>query len=92
MITSLELRKAIRDKYSWPGGYEIFGITEDGGILCCDCMRSQYPNIADSRNHDINDGWKVIGVDCAANLDGVDYCSNCNKMIDPYGEMDDPST
>lgn len=45
-LTSLELRAAIRTKFAWPGGYEIFGICEDGEEMCCDCMRREYKLIA----------------------------------------------
>ena len=41
-LTNKELKEAIRTKYAWPGGYEIYGVTSDGACLCCDCMRSEY--------------------------------------------------
>ena len=80
-LSSLELRKHIRAKYAWPGGYELFGICNDGAVLCCDCMRREYYLIAYSRRHKINDGWRVVAIDCAANYDSYIYCEHCNKTI-----------
>lgn len=45
-MTNQELKQAIRTKFAWPGGYELFGITSDGAALCCDCMRKEYRLIA----------------------------------------------
>jgi len=80
-INSLDLRKAIRNKYAWPGGYELFGICNDGAVLCCDCMKKEYFQIAYSRKNSINDGWRVLSVDCEANYDSYIYCEHCNKTI-----------
>ena len=75
------LKAAIRTKYVWPGGYELFGIADDGACICCDCMRSEYYQIAYSRRHQIDDGWRIVAVDCAANYDNHIYCEHCNKTI-----------
>jgi len=75
------LKAAIRTKYAWPGGYELFGICDDGAVLCCDCMQREYHLIAYSRRHKIDDGWNVVAVDCAANYDSHIYCVHCNKTI-----------
>ena len=80
-LSSLELRKYIRTKYVWPGGYELFGICNDGAVLCCDCMRKEYYQIAYSRRHKINDGWRVVAIDYAANYDNYTYCEHCNRTI-----------
>jgi hypothetical protein len=80
-LSSLKLREYIRTKYAWPGGYELFGICNDGAVLCCDCMRREYYQIAYSRRHKINDGWRVVAIDCAANYDSYIYCEHCNKTI-----------
>lgn len=81
MVSSLELRKYIRTKYAWPGGYELFGIANDGACICCDCMRREYYQIAYSRWHKINDGWRIVAIDCAANYDSLICCEHCNRTI-----------
>jgi hypothetical protein len=40
-LTSLKLREYIRTKYAWPGGYELFGICNDGAVfVAIVCERS----------------------------------------------------
>mgnify|MGYP006910921805 FL=1 len=79
------LKAAIRTKYAWPGGYELFGICDDGAVMCCDCMRREYYLIAYSRRHQLDDGWRVVAADCAADCaaeyDNLIQCVHCNKTI-----------
>lgn len=78
---SIALRAAIRTKYTFPGEYELIGICDDGAVLCCDCMRREYYQIAYSRRHKIKDGWRVVAVECSADYDSHVYCEHCNKTI-----------
>lgn len=78
---SLELRKAIRSKYAWPGGYPMFGVTSDGAALCIDCMRKEYRQIAYARRHNQSDGWLVMAMDINWE-DGELTCDHCNKHIE----------
>lgn len=78
---NIALKATIRQQYAWPGGYELFGICSDGGILCCNCMRREYRLIAYARKHKIDDQWRVVAIDCAANYDSLVYCEQCNKTI-----------
>lgn len=80
-MTSLEIRQAIRQKFAWPGGYEIFLITSDGAALCCACARENYRQIAWSRRFNCHDGWKVEAADIDANLNNAIYCDHCSKQI-----------
>lgn len=75
------LKAAIRTKYAWPGGYELFGVCNDGEAMCCDCMQREYYLIAYSRRHQIDDGWRIVAVDCAAEYDDLVQCVHCNKII-----------
>lgn len=80
-LTSLALRAAIRQKFAWPGGYEIYGITSDGSTLCCDCMRQEYRQIAYARKFNVHDGWnvQVIALDCET--DSFTDCAHCSRVI-----------
>lgn len=80
-VDNFQLKRVIRDKYAWPGGYEMFGITSDGAVLCCDCMRKEFRQIAWSRLHDVNDGWKVEAIGHDGELDDTTYCDHCNKFL-----------
>ena len=83
---SVALRAAIRTKYAWPGGYDLFGIASDGGTLCCDCMRREYYRIAYSRRYRIDDDWRIVAIDSAANYEGPICCDHCGKGIVEGGE------
>jgi hypothetical protein len=76
-----ELKQAIRAVYAWPGGYEIFGITDDGGVLCCGCMKKEYKQVAYARMHDLRDGWHVVAIDATCNVDSTTTCDHCGREI-----------
>lgn len=67
-----------RTKYAFPGGYELFAITDDGGILCFDCCRADFRLIAESMPRD---GWHAVAVECTANTDAEIICDNCHNLI-----------
>lgn len=82
------LKAAIRAEFAWSGGYELFGITQDGGTLCCGCMRSEYRQIAYSRRHDVNDGWNVEVIGFASEYDSGVCCDHCGRFIVDASEGD----
>ncbi len=63
IIISLDI---IREPYAWPEGYERIAITDDGGVLCHKCIKSELRQIA--RSHK-GDGWHVVRVDIVDNYD-----------------------
>lgn len=68
-----------RERYAWPGGYELCVITH-GGLLCSGCVREEYYNVLYSTKYDINDDWKCIGIVNESELED-DFCSHCNKEL-----------
>ena len=54
----------IREPYAWPGMYEKIAITDDGGVLCHACVKSELRQIARSYK---DNGWHVVAVDIAEN-------------------------
>ena len=85
-MNSIELRKAIRAKYAWPGGYPMALLMDDGAAVCMDCARKEYKQIAHSNRHNIRDGWKPEAA--FINWEDQDcYCAHCNAQIESaYGE------
>ena len=80
-ITSLELRKLIRMKYAWPGGYPMYGVTSDNVALCMDCLRKEYQSIARAlRDNDTRCGWHVFAIDVNWEYASL-YCDHCSKRI-----------
>jgi hypothetical protein len=80
---TIALRAAIRNPYAWPGGYEIFFLTSDGALLCHDCVCKEYRNISDSIRHNRQDGWNVVGITLDNEMEEMEYCAHCNKVINP---------
>lgn len=76
------VKQAIRDKYVWPGGYPLFLIMSDSAVLCVECGKKEYKQIAYSCRHNLNDGWKTESADI--NWEDQElYCDHCNKQIEP---------
>ena len=70
--------------YVFPGGYELAYVTNDGQLLCGQCVRDELYQVIYSIRHGINDGWKVIGSDVL--YEGGNICDHCSKNLDAYGE------
>lgn len=67
------------EAYAWPGGYPIFYLCDDGGILCPSCCNTERELIDSAYPRD---GWNVVGA--GVNYEDPDmYCDHCGKRIDP---------
>lgn len=81
------VKNAIREPYDWPGGYPVYTVMSDGGLMCADCARKNYKRIAQAtlmRDH--LSSWFSFG--CMVLWEGTgDQCCNCNKDLESaYGE------
>jgi hypothetical protein len=70
-----------REHYAWPGGYELFVITDDGGLLCFDCCRSEFTQIIWDEVNDCSTGWRVTAMDSMASYDEPHHCDHCSRVI-----------
>ena len=77
-----DVKDAIRQPFAWPGGYPKTAITDDGGLLCATCMKSNYPSIAHDTVKGWNTGWRVAAVDII--WEGGNHCDHCNECVDAY--------
>ena len=68
------------EKYVFPGGYPIYYICADGGILCPNCVDVERELIDSADECDRQ--WMVIGQEINYEDDQL-YCDNCNKRIKP---------
>lgn len=82
-LSNSDLKKYVRNVYAWPGGYEVYAITSDGGCLCMACVRANWRSVVWSRLHRVSDGWQVVAVECDSNLDSAVFCDRCGKAIGP---------
>lgn len=66
-----------KQPYSWPGGYPIFAVMDDGGCLCSDCAKTERESIATTTGRD---GWCVTAL--APNWEDKQlYCCHCSARI-----------
>lgn len=82
-----DFRRAIRNgAYAWPGGYPLYFVTSDGGVLSFDAARANRRLILESVSAHSNDGWRVIGVDVNWEDDSL-YCDDTGARIpSAYGD------
>jgi hypothetical protein len=81
--STADLRASLRaGAYTFPGGYSIAYLTNDGAILCPSCVREELRNIIDSIRSRCNDGWLVVALDVSCNTDEGEFtCEHCNKTF-----------
>jgi hypothetical protein len=86
--TLKDLKYAYQTKYTSVGSYPLFILTEDGGCLCNECVRSEYRELVDALKRQDSNGWLPIAID--VNWESLIHCDHCNKQIESaYGVFDD---
>jgi len=73
--------------YAWPGGYPIYYLTKDCGVLCPDCANGKHGSEAHEANDDPQ--WRLVA--CDVHWEGEPLtCDHCNAEIESaYGEDDE---
>lgn len=66
--------------WTWPGGYPLYFVTDDGGALCADCVRKELYQIIWSIRNKVSDGWRVCGLD--VNYEDDLHCDHCDGKIE----------
>jgi len=67
--------------YAWPGGYPLFYVTADNGVLCPKCANK---NLTLTLKGD--DQWRIVTCDINYEDNSL-YCDNCSgKIQSSYGE------
>jgi hypothetical protein len=70
------------EAYAWPGGYPLFHLVADGGILCAG---PQCANGPESRADDAAEDWRVIASDVHWEGEPL-HCDHCGRSIESaYG-------
>ena len=75
--------------YAWPGGYPIFYLCADNGILCPQCANKESAiREADERpDYPDFDQWRIVASDINWE-DSSLTCDNCSQRIESaYGEQ-----
>jgi hypothetical protein len=81
------VKRAVREKYAWPGGYPMYLIFTDGDSICIECARKEFKQICRDTK-DKSGNWEALGYDI--NWEDTDlYCCHCNNRIESaYGDDD----
>jgi hypothetical protein len=75
------------DSWAWPGGYPLYYLCKDGGVLCPKCANDNIKLTADA---DAADDWKLVAVDINYEDDHL-VCDHCGELVESaYGEPDAP--
>jgi|11_taG_2_1085331.scaffolds.fasta_scaffold28314_3 hypothetical protein len=77
-----KLKSCLRaGEYTFPGGYRLFFITNDGACLSFSAVLDNLQSIYYSMMNDINDGWNIIGLSSVAECEEEIYCDNSNELL-----------
>ena len=72
------------DTFAWPGGYPIFYLVADNGVLCANCANglngSRATESLDPQCPD-DDQWRVIASDVNWEDDSL-FCDHCGQRIE----------
>ncbi len=71
--------KLAYERFAFPGAYEMFFITDDGGTLCSPCVVSEWQECI--KDADEGDGWKVVAVSHDGDIDEPVHCDHCNRQV-----------
>ena len=67
--------------FAWPGGYPIYYLCADNGVLCPDCANEHIDMLSDPDDRQ----WHVIAADANYEDDSL-FCDHCSRQIESaYG-------
>lgn len=77
-----KLKSCLRaGEYTFPGCYRLFFITSDGACLSFSSVLDNLQEIYSSIMHDINDGWRIIGLSSVEECEDEVYCDHSNELL-----------
>jgi hypothetical protein len=80
--TGAQLRATLRaGQYAWPGGYQLYFVTDDGAALSFASVRENLRQVLYSIRHKLNDGWRVIACESTEAADDIVTCEHSNEVI-----------
>ena len=87
MKTLQQAREAARNTYAWPGGYPLYLLCADGEVLCPDCAKKEWKQVAYATKHPGTDKqWEIAAVDVNWEDESM-RCAHCDKHIESaYGD------
>ncbi len=76
----VDIKRAVKDKFAWPGGYPLFIILADGESLCVNCGKENLGLIAID-TQPFGGSWRALGIDINWE-DSALRCVHCSKLIE----------
>jgi hypothetical protein len=86
------VKSAIREPFSFPGGYPVYTVLTDGSLLCSDCARENFRQVVASTKGVEKDGYSDDWSASSTQVlwEGSEYCGHCLKLLESaYGELED---
>jgi hypothetical protein len=71
------------DHFTFPGGYPLWYLTEDNGVLCAKCANANFELCIGN-----DPQWKIVAVE--ANYESDLVCDNCYEKIEAAYEGEEP--
>lgn len=79
MKVNMQIREDIaQNPFIWPGGYERFAVTDDGGVICHHCCVNER-EVLDSSVY--GDGWNIVADSYAEAYEEFLCCDHCGHVI-----------
>lgn len=81
-----QVKRAIREPFAWPGGYPVYTVMADGELLCPDCAKANFTQIARDTYSRWGSSWRAAGA--GVKWEGpAENCCHCNKALpSAYGD------
>jgi len=89
-ITTLSRLKAClrAGEFSWPGGYRLAFVTQDGGILSFAAVRAEWSNVVWDFQNGASTGWRVVGLLNVDEAEEAIYCDHLSIRLNGEVEED----
>jgi len=71
----------MRNHHAWPGGYPLAIVMDDGGLLCPNCIKAEFEQIAWSWVNKVWDGWFPVHLTVLDDPSYAATCAHCGKRI-----------
>jgi len=87
MLNLSDVKRALRDRYAWPGGYPLFLVMCDGEAMSIDGARANWCHIVRAHlDKDRRSGWHVLWIDVNWEDQELVCCETGMPIPSAYGE------